>query len=134
MYTCYWSNIVKKVLDSESCSTISSAKANESFTVYLLLVKHCKIGTRHFANSWVEVLIADKIGQKSRQLLMISLLKIMSTYFSWLKSKLKTTSFFKIIFSNVVCHFVSFYLNNLFCWLIVRIILIRFLNNVFIFT
>ena len=82
MYTCYWSNIVKKVLDSESCSAISSAKANGFFTVYLLLVKHSKTGIRHFANSWVEVLIADKIGQKSRQLLMISLLKIMSTYFS----------------------------------------------------
>ena len=34
----------------ESCSTISSAKANESFTVHLLLVKVFKIGTRNFAN------------------------------------------------------------------------------------
>ena len=35
---------------SESCSTISSAKGNESFTVYSLLVKDFKICTRNFAN------------------------------------------------------------------------------------
>ena len=49
---------------SESCSTISSAKVNESFTVYSLLVKDIKIGTRNFANFQVVVLITDKIGQK----------------------------------------------------------------------
>ena len=36
--------------NSESYSRISSAKANESFTVYSLLVKDFKIGTRNFAN------------------------------------------------------------------------------------
>ena len=49
---------------SESCSTISSAKVNESFTVYSLLIKDIKIGTRNFANFQVVVLITDKIGQK----------------------------------------------------------------------
>ena len=37
------------IQNSESCSTISSAKANESFTVYSL-VKDFKIGTKNFAN------------------------------------------------------------------------------------
>ena len=35
---------------SESCSTISAGKANESFTVYPLIVKVFKIGARNFAN------------------------------------------------------------------------------------
>ena len=50
----------------ESCSTISSAKTNESFTVYSLLVKDFKIGTRNFANLKVGVLIADRIDWKGR--------------------------------------------------------------------
>ena len=54
--------------NSESCSTISSAKTNEYFTVYLLLVKDFKIGTRNFANLYVGLLIAGKIGRKGRQL------------------------------------------------------------------
>ena len=41
----------------ESCSTISSAKANESFTVHLLLVKVFKIGTRNFANIKADILL-----------------------------------------------------------------------------
>ena len=35
---------------SESCSTISAGKANESFTVYPLIVKVFKIGAKNFAN------------------------------------------------------------------------------------
>ena len=35
---------------SETCSTISSAKANEFFLVCSLLVKGFKIGTRNFVN------------------------------------------------------------------------------------
>ena len=38
------------IKNSESCSTISSAKANESFTVYLLVVKDFKKCTRNFNN------------------------------------------------------------------------------------
>ena len=37
------------IKNSESCSTISSAKANESFTVYSFLVKDFKTGARNFA-------------------------------------------------------------------------------------
>ena len=59
--------------NSESCSTISSAKVNEYFTVYLLLVKDFKIGTRIFANLYVGLLTAGKIGRKGRQLWTISL-------------------------------------------------------------
>ena len=46
--------------NSESCSTISSAKANEPFTVYSLLVKDFKTGTRsfaffvHFEKNWLQ--------------------------------------------------------------------------------
>ena len=36
------------IKNSESCSTISSAKTNESVTIYSLLVKDFRIGTRHF--------------------------------------------------------------------------------------
>ena len=50
--------------NSESCSIISSAKTNESFTVYSLLIKTFKIGTRIFLNLYVEVLIADKISRR----------------------------------------------------------------------
>ena len=39
------------IKNSESCSRISSAKTNESFTVYQLLVKDFKVGTRNIANS-----------------------------------------------------------------------------------
>ena len=35
------------IKNSESFLTISSGKANESFTVYLLLVKDVKVGTRN---------------------------------------------------------------------------------------
>ena len=38
------------IKNAESSSTISSAKANGSFTAYSLLVKDFKIGTRNFAN------------------------------------------------------------------------------------
>ena len=38
------------IKNSEPCSTIYSAKANETLTVYSLLVKDFKIGTRNFAN------------------------------------------------------------------------------------
>ena len=38
------------IKNSEPCSTICSAKANESFTVYSLLVKDFKIGTKKIAN------------------------------------------------------------------------------------
>ena len=38
------------IKNSESYSTISSAKADEPFTVYSLLVKDFKIGTRNLAN------------------------------------------------------------------------------------
>ena len=58
---------------SEFCLIVSSAKANESFTVYSLLVKDFKVGTRNFASFLLGVLIFDKIGQKDRQLSMISL-------------------------------------------------------------
>ena len=57
------------IKNSKSCATISS-DVNESFTVYSLLVKDFKIGTRNFANLWVGVLIANKIGRKGRQLWM----------------------------------------------------------------
>ena len=46
----------------ESCFAISSAKANECITVYLLLVRNSIIDTGNIANLWVGVLIADKIG------------------------------------------------------------------------
>ena len=52
------------IKNSESCSTISSAKVKESFTVYSLLIKDFKIGTRNFADLWVGVLITNKIGRK----------------------------------------------------------------------
>ena len=42
------SSLPKK--NSESCSTISPARANESFTHDSLLVKDFKIGTRNLAN------------------------------------------------------------------------------------
>ena len=48
--------------NSESCSTIFLAKANESFTSYSLLAKDFKAGTRNFTK--LQVLIADKIGRK----------------------------------------------------------------------
>ena len=51
----------------ESCSTISVAKLNESFTVYLLVVNGSKIGTKFFANLYVSVCKADKIGLKGGQ-------------------------------------------------------------------
>ena len=38
------------IKNSEPCSTISSAKAYESFTLYWLLDKDFKIGTKVFAN------------------------------------------------------------------------------------
>ena len=37
------------IKSARSCSTISSAKANKSFTVYLLLAKDFKIDTTNFA-------------------------------------------------------------------------------------
>ena len=52
------------IKNSKSCSTVSSAQANESFIVYSLLVKDFKVGTRNFANLWVGVLVADKIDRK----------------------------------------------------------------------
>ena len=61
------------IKNSESCSAIFPEKANESFTVYSVLVQDFKIGTRYFVNLLVEVLIAAKIGGKGGQLLMISL-------------------------------------------------------------
>ena len=36
------------IKNSESCSTITSAKANYSFTTYLLLIEDFKIDTRSF--------------------------------------------------------------------------------------
>ena len=39
------------IRNSESCSTIFPAKTSGSFTVYPLLVKDFKVGTRNFANS-----------------------------------------------------------------------------------
>ena len=36
------------IKNSESCSTITSAKANYSFTTYLLLIEDFKIDTRNF--------------------------------------------------------------------------------------
>ena len=36
--------------NSGSCPTIYSVKANEPFTVYTLLVKDFKIGTKNFAS------------------------------------------------------------------------------------
>ena len=58
--------------NGESCLTVSSAKANKSFTIYSLLVKDFKVGARNFNNLLVRVLISDKIGQKGGQLSMIS--------------------------------------------------------------
>ena len=52
------------IKNSESCSTISSAKANESFTLHSLLVKDFKVVTKYFADLYVGVLIADKICRK----------------------------------------------------------------------
>ena len=52
------------IKNSESCSTISSAKANESFTLHSLLVKDFKVVTKYFADLYVRVLIADKICRK----------------------------------------------------------------------
>ena len=68
------------IKNSESCSTISSAKAKESFTIYSLLVKDFKIGTRNFGNFLLRVLIFDKIGQKDRQLSIISSGTLQSPY------------------------------------------------------
>ena len=48
--------------NSKSGPTISSAKANEFFTVYSLLIKDFKTSTRKFANLWIGALIADKIA------------------------------------------------------------------------
>ena len=36
---------------SQSCSTISTAKSNESFTIYALLIKDFKIGSRNVVNT-----------------------------------------------------------------------------------
>ena len=35
---------------SESCLTVYSAKVNDSFIVYSLLVEYCKLENRNFAN------------------------------------------------------------------------------------
>ena len=51
----------------ETCSTISEAKSNKSLTLYLLLVNDSKIGTKYFANLYVGVCKADKIGLKGGQ-------------------------------------------------------------------
>ena len=48
----------------EFCSTISVAKLNKFLTVYLLVVNGSKIGTKYFANLYVGVCEADKIGLK----------------------------------------------------------------------
>ena len=48
----------------ESCSAISVAKLSESLTAYLLVVNGSKLDTINFANLYVGVCKADKIGQK----------------------------------------------------------------------
>ena len=65
---------------SATCSTISSAKASESITVYSLQVKDFKIGTRNYASLQVGVVIADKKSRKGRQSSMVSLCTLQSPY------------------------------------------------------
>ena len=53
--------------------TTSSANESQSWTVNSLTVKDDKIGTKSFAKLEVGVPIADKMGRKDGQLLMIGL-------------------------------------------------------------
>ena len=54
---------------SESCSTISSAKASVSFTVYSSIVKDFKIDTRNFAKAGKKV---EKVGNQQQYLCKIN--------------------------------------------------------------
>ena len=119
---------------SESCSVISSAKSNDSFTAYLLLVKDFQIGTSDFVNLQVGVLVVNKIDQMThdnRQYL-CKLYKVHKLYLAYSQLVLETFLFPQIYYRmqqallklvNLFLYYSlkrhlegsRFYLRNLFC-------------------